>query len=186
MERNHIQYGEHTIEFDVIRRKRATLEIAVEPDSSVVITAPLNASLDKITQKVRRRAAWIRRHQRFFAKFVPRTPPRLYIGGETHLHLGRQYRLKIVSDTRKAVKLLRGSIVVLSDQPDQHEVTRNLLNNWYRDRAHVKFAERLQLNLLRFANPEAIRPSRTIIRELQQRWGVNVAFRWASAEPSPD
>ena len=73
------------------------------------------------------------------------TPPRLYVAGETYFYLGRQYRLKIVPDTRRTVKLLRGSIVVLSDKPNQSEVTRNLLNNWYRDRAHLKFAERLEL-----------------------------------------
>jgi hypothetical protein len=171
MERNSIQYGEHTIEFDVIRRKRATLEIAVEPDGAIVITAPLNASLDKITQKVRRRAAWIRRQQSFFAQFVPRTPPRTYVAGETHLYLGRQYRLKIVLDTSRAVKLLRGAIVVQSDQPNQRAVTRDLLNRWYHDRARVKFAERIEINLARFPEAESFRPHGLTVRQLRQRWG---------------
>jgi predicted metal-dependent hydrolase len=171
MERHCLQYGDHILEFAVTRRKRATLEIAVEPDSSVVITAPLNASLDSIIQRVRRRAAWIRRQQRFFAQFAPRTPPRLFIAGETHLYLGRQYRLKVVLDARRSVKLLRGFIVVLSDQPDHHEITRNLLNLWYRDRARVKFAERLEINLERFPDAQEFRPHGLIVRQLRQRWG---------------
>jgi len=171
MERHCIQYGDHLIDFAVARRKRATLEIAVEPDTSVVITAPLSASLDDISQKVRRRAAWIRRQQRFFAQFAPRTPERLFVAGETHLYLGRQYRLKVVPDKSRTVKLYRGFIVVLSDQPDQAEVTRDLLNRWYRDRAHIKFAERLEINLGRFPNSEAFRPQGLIVRQLRQRWG---------------
>ena len=171
MERSCIQYGDHIIDFAVKRRRRATLEIAVEPDMSVVITAPLDASLDDITQKVRRRAAWIRRQQRFFAQFVPRTPERLYVAGETHLYLGRQYRLKVVPDESRTVKLYRGFIVVLSDRPDQAEVTRDLVGRWYRDRAHFKFAERLEINLERFPNSEAFRPRGLIVRQLRQRWG---------------
>jgi len=40
----HVQYGEHVIEFTVIRSGRKTLEIAVEPDTSVVVTAPMDGS----------------------------------------------------------------------------------------------------------------------------------------------
>jgi predicted metal-dependent hydrolase len=168
---HNIQYGEHRIDFAIVRRERATLEIAVEPDASVVVAAPSDASLTAIKEKVRKRAAWIRRQQRYFVQFLPRTPERLYIAGETHLYLGRQYRLKIVPHPRAAVKLLRGFIVVQTSQPDRAEVTRELVQNWYRERAHAKFAERMEVNLLRFPAPEEFRPKGLIIRQLRQRWG---------------
>ena len=38
----------------------------------------------------------VTRQQRHFAKFLPRTPERRFVAGETHLYLGRQYRLKVV------------------------------------------------------------------------------------------
>lgn len=166
-----IQYGEHRIDFAIVRRERATLEIAVEPDASVVVAAPSDASLTAIKEKVRKRAAWIRRQQRYFVQFLPRTPERLYIAGETHLYLGRQYRLKVVPHARATVKLIRGFIVVQTSQPDRAEVTRELVQNWYRERAHAKFAERMEVNLLRFPAPEDFRPKGLIIRQLQQRWG---------------
>lgn len=171
MERHRIDYGSDTIEFALLRRKRATLEIAVEPNASVVVTAPIDATLEVITKRVRTRSAWIRRQQRFFAQYAPHTPERRFVTGETHLYLGRHYRLKVVADIEATVSLFGGYIVVRSDHPKQTELTRDLLRRWYRDRAHVKFAERLELNLLRFANPEALRPSRMIVRKLRQRWG---------------
>lgn len=166
-----IQYGEHRIDFAIVRRERATLEIAVEPDASVVVAAPSDASLTAIKEKVRKRAAWIRRQQRYFVQFMPRTPERLYIAGETHLYLGRQYRLKVVPHVGSTVKLVRGFIVVQTSQPDRAEVTRELVQNWYRERAHAKFAERMEVNLLRFPAPEDFRPKGLIIRQLRQRWG---------------
>lgn len=170
-ERHSVQYGEHRIEFVIVRRDRATLEIAVEPDASVVVAAPLDASLAAIEMKVRKRAAWIRRQQRYFIQFLPHTPDRQYLAGETHLYLGRQYRLKVVPHVRATVKLARGFIVVQTHRPNRAEVTRELVEDWYRVRANAKFAERLEVNLLRFPSPEEFRPRGLIVRQLRQRWG---------------
>lgn len=169
--RHSIQYGENRIDFSIVRRERTTLEIAVEPDTSVVVAAPLDASLMAIEEKVRRRAAWIQRQQRYFIQFLPRTPDRQYVAGETHLYLGRQYRLKVDRHVQETVKLARGFIVVQTHRPNRSEVTRELVENWYRGRAHTKFSERIEVNLLRFAVPEDFRPKGVIIRQLRQRWG---------------
>jgi predicted metal-dependent hydrolase len=170
-EQYYVQYGTRSIDFTVIRSDRKTLEIAVEPDATVVISAPLDASIDRILARVRRRAAWVQRQQRFFAQYVPRTPDRQFISGETHLYLGRQYRLKVVSNATETVKLIRGFIVVESKTPECLEITRDLVNRWYKSRAFVKFAERLELNLLRFPDSESFRPNTIMIRSLRQRWG---------------
>lgn len=166
-----VLFGEHRIDFDIERRTRATLEIGVEPDASVVVIAPQDAPLAAIKEKVRKRAAWIRRQQHYFVQFLPRTPERLYVAGETHLYLGRQYRLKLVPNDQPCVKLVRGFILVQTHQPERAEVTRRLVQAWYRQRAHAKFAERLEANLMRFPAPDDFRPKGLIIRELRQRWG---------------
>lgn len=170
-ERHSVRYGEHRIDFSIVRRDRTTLEIAVEPDASVVVAAPQGAQLAAIEEKVRRRAAWIRRQQRYFIQFLPRTPDRQYVAGETHLYLGRQYRLKILPHVQATVKLVRGFIVVQTQRPERTHVTRELVEGWYRQRAHSKFAERLEVNLLRFPAPEDFRPKGLIVRQLRQRWG---------------
>lgn len=170
-ERGSIHYGEQAIEFIVFRRDRKTLEIAVEPDATVVIAAPLDAEMADIKAKVRKRAAWIRRQQRFFVQYLPRTPERQFLGGETHLYLGRQYRLKVIPHIQAKVTLVRGFIMVQTHQPTKTEVTRALVENWYRERAKAKFAERLEVNVLRFAQPDRFRPKGLIIRHIRQRWG---------------
>ena len=166
----HIVYGGRRIDFTVVRRRRKTLEIAVEPDASVVVTAPLDAPVEAVAGKVRKRAAWIRRQQRFFSQFLPRTPPRRYVAGETHLYLGRQYRLKVVRDGRPGV-MIRGFIIVRTREPDRPGVTRRLVESWYRRRARAKFAERLEASLARFPDPEAFRPTGLIVRRMEKRWG---------------
>ena len=171
VEQHEIRYGDHVIGFSVTWRSRRTLEIAVEPDSSVVVAAPLDASIEAIKSKLHRRAAWIRKQQIFFRQYLPRTPERRFLAGETHLYLGRQYRLKIEAHVQEKVKLSRGFIVVQSHRPERTEVARNLVEAWYRERAHIKFRDRIEINLHRFKEPESFRPRGLIIRQLRQRWG---------------
>ena len=171
VELRRLMVGSQAIDYVITRRERKTLEIAVEPDASVSVAAPLDASVDAIEIRLRRRAAWIVRQQRYFSQFLPRTPERLFISGETHLYLGRQYRLKVVPHVQAGVKLTRGFIVVQTHRPSSTEVTRELVVAWYRERAHVKFAERTELNLERFPDPETFRPRGLIIKQIKQRWG---------------
>ena len=113
----------------------------------------------------------LRRQQRYFMQFLPRTPERRYLAGETHLYLGRQHRLKVQQGEQEVVKVARGFISVTARHPDLPGSIEELVGGWYRERAHLKFAERLEINLRRFADPEAYRPKGLIVRKIKQRWG---------------
>ena len=166
-----IPYGEGEIAFRLERRGRKTLAISVNPDASVDVVAPMDATLDKVLEKVRKRASWIQRQQRFFTQFRPRTPERQYVSGETHLYLGRQYKLKVIADIQQQVKLYRGRLVVQSLRPKQADTTRGLVEQWYRERAQAKFRERLAVCQQRFSKPEDFEPVSLVIMQLRQRWG---------------
>ena len=135
------------------------------------VTAPADAPLDQIFEKVRKRAPWIRRQLQFFSQFQPRTPERRYVAGETYLYLGRQYKLKVTPHIQQAVKLYRSCILVQSHKPRDSTHTRELVEGWYRERAHIKFRERLALCQQRFPRPNDHEPTGLVVRQLQQRWG---------------
>ena len=166
-----ITYGEKRIPYRLDRRTRKTLEIAVEPDMSVSVAAPLEATIFDIEKKLRKRAAWIVRQQNFFQQFVPRTPERKYIGGETHLYLGRQYRLKVHPDLIDHVRYFRGRIWVNTTRSNSPSHTEALVKNWYKDRAKTKLTDRIMACQRRFAKAEEVVPKTVSIRALKQRWG---------------
>jgi len=166
-----LDYGGTRIDYRIVRRTRKTLEIAVEPDASIVIAAPQDASLDAIEAKLRKRASWVIRQQRFFAQFMPRITERQFVSGETHLYLGRQYRLKVIPHVRQHVKLSRGYFMVQTHRPLSPEITRGLIENWYRKKALVKFAERLEIVLKLFPDSELRRPRGLTVKHLKRRWG---------------
>jgi len=170
-ERHSIEYGRFSISYTVVRRERKTLEIAVEPDSTVSIAAPIGASAESIAAKVRKRAPWILTQQRYFEQFNPRTPARQYVSGATHLYLGRQYRLRVVKAHSASVKLTRGTIEIKSCQPENSEQTKALLDQWYRAKARNKFLERVVGCLERFPPRVDVAPNGLAIRVMPKRWG---------------
>lgn len=166
-----ISFGSETIRFSVVRRSRKTLSISVLPDQQVEVVAPEGTSSERVIEKVRKRASWICKQLRYYAQFQPKTPERRYIGGETHLYLGRQYKLKVIAGMQNTVKMQRGHLMVWSTKPGQAIHTRELVRDWMLQRAQIKFAERLDICRERFPNPENVVPSSILIRELSFRWG---------------
>lgn len=166
----HLRYGEQVIPYQIVRRPRKTMEIAVEPDASVVIAAPMEASTETIAAKLQQRAAWVVKQRRYFAQFLPRTPRRRFVAGETHRYLERQYRLKIVPHHQDCVKLLRGFIVVQTQRPHQPGIAQDLVEAWYTCCAQVQFTQRIAVCRQRFLEPDAFRPHGLIIRQSRRQW----------------
>src|SRR5690554_3982393 len=86
-----VQYGSKTINFKITRTTRKTLAIEVHPDSSVQLIAPENSTLEELKGRVMHRGKWIVKQQAYFETFLPATPIREYVSGETHYYLGRRY-----------------------------------------------------------------------------------------------
>ncbi|MBZ0179750.1 MAG: M48 family metallopeptidase [Melioribacteraceae bacterium] len=162
--------GSYIIEYEIIYSSRKTLEIAVHPDSSVVVTAPLNTSIDVIKQKVEKRIKWINKQQQYFQQFQPRSIQKQYLRGESHLYLGKHYRLKVISGLREEIKLKHGYFVVsVRDKEDRARV-KNLLEEWYIERAKVKLDEYFKICWYKFSSKDATPPILKI-RKMKKRWG---------------
>ena len=166
-----VSYGSQTIDFELRRASRKTMAIHVHPDMRVEVVAPCAVELEKIYQRVLRRAKWIKAQQIFFEPFHPKALPRQYVSGETHRYLGRQLRLKIKGDLINKVTMSAGHLLVSSHYPRNTALTCELVTNWMKAHAHQKFKERLALCIQRFPASEKFTPRGIIIRQLSNRWG---------------
>jgi predicted metal-dependent hydrolase len=164
------EYGKRTIEYSLLFAERKTLEIAVHPDRRVVVKAPLNSDLSVIEQKLHKRARWILRQLTFFEQFNPKTPERRYVRGESHLYLGRKYRLKICQDRENSVKLSRGRFLVTCRKEPTPETVKKLLENWYARKAALQFHESLERCWPKFQEGCFTKPV-LAVKRLRKRWG---------------
>lgn len=162
-----IQFGSKQIDFLVVYSNRKTLGITVTPDLDVLVKAPIDSSLDKIKEKLRKKAPWIIRQQSFFLTFHPKTTDRKFIGGETHLYLGKQYRLKIEKSDVESVKLKCGFLNVTTS--DNLSV-KQLVNNWYLQHARTRFRSIAQPLIDKFKKYK-VEPSSIELRHMPTRWG---------------
>jgi predicted metal-dependent hydrolase len=166
---HYVEYGAERIGYQIHRSaKRQTLGIEVHPNLQVIVRAPPHCGEDLIAQRVRRRAAWISRRLAEFQRYIPRTPRRHYVSGETHLYLGRQHRLRVVADEPASVRMDRGHLIVTVPDKTDADMASALLLGWYRGRARIVFAEVLQAMLPRFRGHQ---PPKLFVRSMQTRWG---------------
>ena len=145
------------------------MEITVHPDKTVLVKVPLGTDPGEVVRRVQKRAGWIKRQMLYFDQLEPRTPPRRYVGGESHPYLGRKYRLKIKKSGDRQVLLKNGYFHVQSPDPSSDNVQK-LLEEWYYRKAATCFQAIFHLCWEKFKKNDAPKP-RLKIRKMKTRWG---------------
>jgi hypothetical protein len=164
-----IQYGTKQIRFSITNRKRKSIAVEVHPDTSVQIKAPLDCDIDDIKKVVSKRSKWIITQQKFFEQFLPETPKREYVAGETHSYLGRKYILKI-SDAAENKVIIKGGYLVVHTQNKTEENIKHLLTEWYYKRATKVFEKVYNEAFQKFNQYNIVKPE-IQIKRMKNRWG---------------
>lgn len=164
-----ITYGKTNIDYQLLMLDRRSLEIAVHPDKSVVVKAPRNVPLDTIHERVKKRVSWIKRQITYFSQFEPRTPDRRFVGGESHMYLGRKYRLKIQNSVRDKVLLKNGYFYVECTRNDSSQVC-HLIEEWYRRHSTAYLSKTFEDCWEAFSREGYAKP-KLEIRKMEKRWG---------------
>ncbi len=148
---------------------RNSLEIAVHPDKTVLVKAPISASIEEIQQRMQKRARWIQKQITYFKQFEPHITTRQYVGGESHLYLGRKYRLKIEKSTYDKVLLKNGYfyITCLDDKPSY---VKRILDDWYKKRTKIYLASLFDDCWKSFDKKELQQPILKL-QKMEKRWG---------------
>lgn len=165
-------YGDELIVFERLKRTHTTnrVLIKVHPDCRVAVSAPETADSEVVLSAVKKRGRWIYEQLRDFREQHKHTTPRQYISGESHYYLGKQHLLKVIEapEQIQRVKLLRGRLEV-SVRTKSATRVKELLADWYKERAKETFAKRLDAML-----PQTLwvteRPPLRILT-MQTQWG---------------
>jgi len=170
---DHIQYGSTKINYLLEFVERKTLGIKVHPDKSVKVLAPKEVTIEKVREKVKIKASWILKQQDFFLSFHPLTPARKFVSGETHLYLGKQYRIKLHEANKNLVKLLGGYIHIYTKDTQNKARIEKELKEWYRNKAKIHFDALFKEHLPLATKLYEYTPT------LQYRW---MKKRWGSCD----
>ena len=165
-----IKYGSKRINYFLEFAERKTLGITVTPEAEVVVKAPPDSSLKKISERIEKRAHWILKQIDYFNSFKPLTPPRKYFAGETHYYLGKQYRLKLVRARKKKVKLYGRYFYVYTPNINNTDIIKKQIDEWYREHAEFKFAIYID-SILKQNDKIKFSFTGFYLRKMNKRWG---------------
>lgn len=175
------QYGTRTIEFDVIFRKRKTIEISVEPPEAITVVSPPDTPEHVIIEKTKSKAEWIVQKLYSFKDMQYQKINREFVNGESFMYLGRNYSLQIIVDPnikKPEVKLYRSKFYVTAPNKDT-EAIEKVMEQWYRQKTKEKVEKRVRY-YQRFFN---MNPTDIKVKEQQKRWGSctsknELLFNW--------
>lgn len=165
-----VEYAGETISVELEFRQRKRLSISVHPDGSVTAVAPLGRSMEDVLAHLQRRRSWIAKQRRHFDKYQPLPEEKRYVSGETHLYLGRQYRLRIRQANDVTVKLVGRFFNVYVPNPNRPQTIAMAMDAWYHAHADRLLHDRLNRCLGAAASLRLV-DVHLRIRPMKRRWG---------------
>jgi hypothetical protein len=148
----------------IIRTKRKTVALIINPDGTLVVRAPLKLSAQRIEEIIRQKADWIRIQQEKINRQQAASQPKQFIDNEKFWYLGELYPLKIVRNARK--RFLFAATHFELDQAYQSQA-RQILELWYRQQARSIFSQRCD----QIARLLGLKHYRLRLSSARARWG---------------
>lgn len=161
---------------ELVRTRRKSIALIVQPDGRLLVRAPLRASQAEILAVVEKHSRWILKKQAQARAMRLTHPPHTYLPGDEFWYLGAPRRLEVVEGSRPAL-MLRGDVFRLSRLSLPKAAT--IFRNWYRAQAKRFFADRVSALAARYGfQPRAVR-----VTSARRRWGScspsgTLAFSW--------
>ena len=167
----------------IIRTRRRTIALIIQPDGQLVVRAPLNASHRQIQTAVAQRADWILKTQEIMRSRQAARPPVRFENGASFWYFGKTFPLEIVEPTRPALNLTHSFQLSEKMLPRATEV----FTAWYRAQALHYLPERVQQHAL--TNNFTYNSVR--ITSARTRWGScsgrnTLSFPWRLIMAPPD
>lgn len=174
------QYYTEKIEFAVVKSKRKSISIAIQPDGNLLVKVPLFMSESEILKWVKTKMAWIIRQRAKVLEQQSLNPPKQFVTGERFWYLGKEYELEVrISDGRaKMVGIVDDRIILFAKSNEEAEVQK-ILGEWYIKQAKIYIPKRVRY----FAGQMGVSFQMITVKKQKKRWGScssakNLNFNW--------
>ena len=161
-------YDAEKIEFAIIKSKRKSLSIAIQPDGNLLVKAPFFMSDAEIVKWVKTKTGWIVRQRAKILEQQQQNPPKQYVTGEKFLYLGQEYELEVrISIGRAGMVGIVDDKIILFAKTDDRAVVQKILTNWYDKQAKVLIPKRVRY----YAEQMGETFGNITIKNQKKRWG---------------
>lgn len=144
--------------------RRRTMQITVERDGALVLSAPPQVADDVLRAFVREKRFWIYTRLAEKDRLQRQVPRKEFVGGEGFLYLGRSHRLKLVNEQDVPLKLAAGRFCLAADALSD---AREHFVRWYSERAKAWLSGRVA----EYQGRMEVAPAGVRVQDLGYRWG---------------
>jgi hypothetical protein len=165
--------------FKTDRRKTASIKIV---DGGVHVIVPKRLSDARVKDLILKRTAWIQQKLRIQSETVP-PKPKEYVSGENFTYLGKNYKLKLISNGDGEVKM-KGKYLTLGypkilSETDRQSFVKGSLEDWYKGHALSRLTEKTK----RYGKMLRVNPQLVSIKNYKSKWGScsstgEIFFNW--------
>lgn len=140
-----ISKQKNDISYQVVRSRRATADIVIERDGSILVRAPDSIPDERIEDMVEAKCYWIYKNLAEWRDLNATRVLREYRNGEGFLYLGRSYRLLLVANQTEPLLLKNGRFCLQRDLVDEGaiEAAKTAFRDYYITRGSERITQRL-------------------------------------------
>jgi len=152
------------LEYHLIRSKRRTISIEIQPDGAVWVRAPLRMAQATISDFVTSKQAWIEKSQQKMAARSKKLATREFRSGETFLYQGAALPLHLTVRRTPPLELTSTGWLLSASALGRAEAA---FEAWYRRRARTEFTNVLDV----FSAKMRVQYQSLRISSARTRWG---------------
>lgn len=153
------------MQFSVRRSpRRRTMQITVERDGNLVLSAPPKVGAAQLRAFVKEKRFWIYTKLAEKGRLQRQVPRKEFVSGEGFIYLGRSHRLKLVDEQDVPLKLADGRFCL---RRDALAAARGHFIRWYSERAKTWLSGRVA----DYQSRMDVRPAGVKVQDLGYRWG---------------
>jgi len=169
------------LRYDVVRSRRATADIIIERDGSLLVRAPEWVDDEQVEAIVDSRLYWIYRGLAEWRDLNATRVLREFKSGEGFLYLGRAYRLLLVQRQEEPLTLKGGRFRLRRDLVEGGDIepAQAAFRNYYVSRGQDRIGRRVEY----FAAKVGVDVSAVDVRDTGHQWATwspsgRLAFHW--------
>lgn len=162
-----IQFGRHTIVFELVYAPRKTVGIKVNPDTSVIVFAPIDLSKEKTLAAVSKKALWILKQKSYFLGMDTVDNDIIVKSGFSIHYLGRRFKILVELGIRNEVTF-KGNLFLVTVK--NKTKAQHIFDKWWKERAYQKITDIAKPIIKKFSE-EFDAPTEIYFQEMPTRWG---------------
>ena len=160
---------------------RRTTDIVIERDGLISVRPPLRLTPEQVDETVLSKRMWIYRNLAEWRDLNASHAVREWVNGESFLYLGSSYRLQLINEQDRPLKLTDGRFRLLRSviESGGKECAHQAFVTFYQEKGLIRLNRRVAF----FAAKVGVQPGSIRIRDIGFRWASclkhgNLDFHW--------